>query len=62
MDEINKIRLIIESLKDRLPSDCSYLIDQVFKEFLKDVRRIGLERAIKKWYNGEIFEEEVEVI
>ncbi|MEM0173943.1 MAG: hypothetical protein QXV69_05025 [Sulfolobaceae archaeon] len=62
MDEINRIRLIIESIKERLPDDCAYLLDQIFKEILKDMKKYGIEITVKKWYGEVIDESEIEVI
>jgi hypothetical protein len=50
MEELKYVKLIFEILKERLPQDCSFLVDEYKKKFIEDIKNFGLNNAIKKWY------------
>ncbi len=58
MEDIEKLRLIIAILEEKMPEDCAEILDEKFKILLKEIKNNGIEKVIKNYYN----DDDVEVI
>ncbi|BDC17144.1 hypothetical protein [Acidianus sp. HS-5] len=58
MDEIEKLRLIIGILEEKMPEDCAEILDEKFKILLKEIKNNGIDKVIKRYYS----DDEIEVI
>ncbi|MGC9106094.1 MAG: hypothetical protein ACP5HQ_06720 [Thermoprotei archaeon] len=57
--ELNVIVKVLRAIAENAPDDCSDVLDQIAEKFVRDVKDLGLEKAILKWYG---IEDEQEVI
>ena len=58
MNDIEKLRLIIGILEEKMPEDCAEILDEKFKILLKEIKNKGIDGVIKEYYA----DDEVEVI
>jgi hypothetical protein len=53
MNEIEKIRLIISILEEKMPEDCAEILDEKFKILLKEIKNKGIDKAIRDYYSDD---------
>ena len=52
MDEVKLVKDLFLMIEESVPEDCRDLIIKRLKEsFMKEVKNLGVEKAIKKWLN-----------
>lgn len=47
------VRMILSIIKENLPDDCSWLVDELERKLIKDIRDLGVEKALEKYYFDE---------
>lgn len=53
------ITILFQLLEDNVPVDCKDIIEDLKRNFLRDVRDLGLIETLKKWTKNE---DDVEII
>ena len=53
-------KIIWDIIEDSVPVDCKDIIHELKKQFLKDVRDLGLKGALKKWTKKD--EDEIDLL
>ena len=42
---------VITVLKENMPEDCAAILDEYYRKLMKDILRMGFDKAIEKWLN-----------
>ncbi|QIW24024.1 hypothetical protein EWF20_07600 [Sulfolobus sp. S-194] len=58
-EKTDLINIVFQVIEENVPIDCEDLIADLRKKFMKDVRDLGLEKALQKWLKSD---NDVEII
>ena len=48
---LSSVGRVITALKENMPEDCAAILDEYYRKLVKDILRMGFDKAIEKWLN-----------
>ena len=46
---LSNVGRVIAALKENMPEDCAAILDEYYRKLVKDILRMGFDKAIEKW-------------
>ncbi len=48
--DLKVVKAVLDVVKDSVPEDCRYIVEEISKKIMRDIRDKGLDKAIMEWY------------